>query len=380
MYTISFTLFCIELIANTVARTKIHSWYPFQWEGYLFSFFWCLDIIAILSLFPDLNWIANPIGLGDYLDNFSGNANITQAARVVRLVRLVRLVKIYKIQYEKRKRKQEEKELYELASYGIINYNEIQHYQQLNDYQGTSKLGLQLSDNITRKVMVLILIMIIILPLITFTSVDDSSDFAITFLHRFATDTTVNDQCRLAALAGVAENKDESSVPDNFLLRLRMNPLVPGYYYANQDENKQIAKVYKENVTHIYIDPNTNIRYYTSGLFTSINYAELDAIYSIVFTIVVAIILVGGAIIFTADAERLILKPIERMMNMVEAVAQDPLAPISSSLDHSAMLNSGNRRNSIKTEVNVANKSSQKKETGQYETQLLETTLEKITG
>ena len=53
-----------------------------------------------------------------------------------------------------------------------------------------------------------------------------------------------------------------------------------------------------------------------------------ESLYSILLTIFVGFMLVGFAVIFTNDTERLVIKPIERMMNMVEAVAADPLQHI----------------------------------------------------
>ncbi len=77
--------------------------------------------------------------------------------------------------------------------------------------------------------------------------------------------------------------------------------------------------------------------------------------------------LVSGALIFTSDAERLVLKPIERMMNMVEAVAANPLAPTAS--DNTALVPTG-----------AGNGGKKRAQEGDYETKLLESTIEKITG
>ena len=73
--------------------------------------------------------------------------------------------------------------------------------------------------------------------------------------------------------------------------------------------------------------------------------------YSILLTLFVGMMLVGFAIIFTNDTERLVIKPIERMMSMVEAVAADPLQP----------LNFSRKKGSVNS--------------GDYETRLLENTV-----
>lgn len=88
-----------------------------------------------------------------------------------------------------------------------------------------------------------------------------------------------------------------------------------------------------------------------------------SAMYSILLTIFVGIMMVGGAIVFAADAQRLVIAPIERMVNLVEAVARNPLAVFSSSQSN-----------------NNAEGGAREKESGDYETKLLETTIEKITS
>jgi hypothetical protein len=50
--------FIFELVLTTWAKTRISSYSPFVLNGYLFSFFFFLDLIAILSMLPDINWIA----------------------------------------------------------------------------------------------------------------------------------------------------------------------------------------------------------------------------------------------------------------------------------------------------------------------------------
>ncbi len=70
-------------------------------------------------------------------------------------------------------------------------------------------------------------------------------------------------------------------------------------------------------------------------------------------TIFVALVLLIGTLVFTADAQRLVLDPIERMMSMVEEVSKDPLRPITWQHQEGS---------------------------GEYETRLLESTIDKITG
>lgn len=67
-YAVCFFIFVFELTLNSWSRTTFHSWYPLRFEGYLFSFFWWLDLISTLSLVPDIAFIAVPLGIASLSD------------------------------------------------------------------------------------------------------------------------------------------------------------------------------------------------------------------------------------------------------------------------------------------------------------------------
>lgn len=89
-YSVCLFAFIFELIANTWAKTEILSYFPFKSKGFLFSFFWWLEIVAIMSLFPDIKWIGAPMGIFQITTNVGSASIYVKAGRVVRLVRLVR--------------------------------------------------------------------------------------------------------------------------------------------------------------------------------------------------------------------------------------------------------------------------------------------------
>ena len=79
-----------------------------------------------------------------------------------------------------------------------------------------------------------------------------------------------------------------------------------------------------------------------------------SAMYSIVTTIFIGIMLVVGSVTFNEDSQKLVLTPIDRMMNMVDAVARDPMVELHFEHDKGGA--------------------------SDYETMLLESTIEKITN
>jgi len=145
------------------------------YDGYLFSFFWILDLASIFSLFFDIDWIADPIGIGEVKNDVSGNTKYAQASQVVRLVRLTRLVHLYRI-YTMKKRKQVlKKKIIENAANEGLDVETVEtELKKLDLYaQRDSKLGVLLNDSTTKKLILLILAILFILPLLTTTIAND---------------------------------------------------------------------------------------------------------------------------------------------------------------------------------------------------------------
>eukprot|EP00931_Biecheleriopsis_adriatica_P117323 TRINITY_DN92852_c0_g1_i1.p1 TRINITY_DN92852_c0_g1~~TRINITY_DN92852_c0_g1_i1.p1 ORF type:complete len:961 (+),score=168.67 TRINITY_DN92852_c0_g1_i1:111-2993(+) len=140
-------------------------------DYYLGFFFW-LDVLSTATLVLDLTWVADAMQ-GDSTstgDDFrqGRTARAGRAGRVVRVLRLVRILKLYKAYYEARQRKaererrklqQQEEEDWDEADYEALENQEHKDSE--------SRVGKKLSETTTRKVIVLILTMLTILPLLS---------------------------------------------------------------------------------------------------------------------------------------------------------------------------------------------------------------------
>ena len=96
---VSFVLFAVEIFVNSCVV-----------NDYKFSFFWWLDIIATLSLIPDIQWlvvlvqeIMNMTTSDQSADVIPGqgysagsNQKIVKLVISLRLIRLIRIIKLYK--------------------------------------------------------------------------------------------------------------------------------------------------------------------------------------------------------------------------------------------------------------------------------------------
>ncbi len=126
---ISFVMFVVEMVLYFVAKSDFSKGI-FRVKGYAFSFFFWLDLLAVLSMVPDVGWLASGGGNdGSFLDSlgevciptiysprlcmlqsqpyvtiaFQGTTAEkagrigAKSSRAIRMARLVRLVKLYKV-------------------------------------------------------------------------------------------------------------------------------------------------------------------------------------------------------------------------------------------------------------------------------------------
>jgi hypothetical protein len=71
-------------------------------DGYFLSFFFWLDLVASVSMVPDVGFLvqayegSNTTGNAADLAKTSRASRVTRIIRIIRLIRLIRIVKIYK--------------------------------------------------------------------------------------------------------------------------------------------------------------------------------------------------------------------------------------------------------------------------------------------
>mmetsp|Transcript_24385 Transcript_24385/g.35798 ORF Transcript_24385/g.35798 Transcript_24385/m.35798 type:complete len:840 (+) Transcript_24385:136-2655(+) len=340
--------FIFELLLTTWAKTHLKFSPKIHLEGYCFSFFFWLDLIAILSMLPDINWIAEGMGIAGISESVSStNDNFSKAGRVVRTVRLARLVRLYKIQAERNRLKRVEEEQMELVRQGLMSYEEVEKMRKLNQ-ERNSKVGAELSDTTTRRVIIIVLLMLCLVPILTFSESDHMQHFSARTLHYY--NVYGDNTTRTAALDEFMDTF-ESLNGDPYVIRLEMQPFIDGFVVNEQSyvNNIRSTALSKES----FKSSNSGTTYKTVVWYNNQGVVEEVALNGIMLTIFVSLVMLTGTIVFNADVERLVLTPIQRMMNMVEQVSKDPLSPLF--FDHT-------------------------EGSGEYETRLLEGTIEKITG
>ncbi|CEL96628.1 unnamed protein product [Vitrella brassicaformis CCMP3155] len=180
LFLISLLLFAFELIINSITK-----------ENYKWSFFFWLDIIATLSLVPDIPWVVDPIKevLGISTDGGAGEAARAgkasragaRAGRIVRLVRLIRLIRIVKLyKYCTKASDEDQEEKLKEQARAALNAK-----QAALKRVEASRLGKFLSEMTTRKVIVGVLLMLFILPVLQVSEEDNAKFYGLRELFWF---------------------------------------------------------------------------------------------------------------------------------------------------------------------------------------------------
>lgn len=341
---IAFSLFMLEIVLTSWVKSDFSNGI-FKIKGYMFSFFFWLDLLAVISMIPDIPWLSDTLGL----ELFSGSSVNTRAGRagrigsrtgrVVKMVRLVRLVKLYKFHFQKKREKKMMTELSQLIQKGNIDPDEIEDFvYRCNNNQKQSKVGAELSDAIIRRVIIAVLLMLCIVPLLTSSPFTEDEKEATQFLQKVNIETGIGPNADCEYLIGSANNykdfmltslelSDYKNTP-SYLIGLEIKPTRCGTDTIVDFENvEKIAELRETSIRTISIPPETvnGTKYSVIAKFNLEPFVEASSKSGIYLTVFVVVVLVTLSVQFTGDAQKLVLTPIESMMEMVNMVANDPL-------------------------------------------------------
>ena len=186
----------------------------------------------------------------------------------------------------------------------------------------------ELSDIITRRVIIVVLLMLIVVPLLTFSSQVDNELEAVLSLSSVNVHAGENN-CGGYLSRSVANFKsfmDGLGGPeDPFLVALEVSPPRVQCDHSpplNFADDGVISSVRGEALRVIFVE---DLDYSVKATFNLTHYIRQESISSCYLMVFIIVMLVVLSAQFTGDAQRLVLAPIENMMNLVDAVAKDPL-------------------------------------------------------
>ena len=361
-----------------------------QLSGYFLSFLFCLDVIATVSLLPEIGWIWSQIG-----DTNSGSSSNTSSSstssqlstarasrisrlgsrlgRIIRMVRVVRLFKLYTLWRKAGGSGGSPRSSSGGAKGRRGDGGAESPPSSLSASSGSadvreSQIGQRLSDSTTRTVILLVLIMLLLIPLFIYVPDAYGHEEGAALIHAANTwrgpgwDATVRHiRQQLDVWDSVDHGIQASDDGQPQLVRVDLQPSAgvpdglaldrPETYRGLRNGTSSAPELQKYHFA--YFSPD-NVTYTTEVWYNVRPPARQDALNTLGLTIFIVVLLLVGALQFTADAQALVLRPIEGMIAFVERISFD-------ASDGGASVTSRDN-------------------TGSYETKVLENTIKKIVG
>lgn len=148
----------------------------------------------------------------------------------------------------------------------------------------------------------MILIMIIVVPLLEYAPPSEGRDFGTTMLQVFNTNPSVGAPAQQAVL-NTFLSSFKRDYNNRYVCYLSVTPMAtPDPYVNYRSYVKGLRKISRQDENRIDVISGTT--YITSVVFSLVDLVRETAQLSIVMTIFVAIVLIGGSLVFTADARR----------------------------------------------------------------------------
>ena len=298
---VCFVMFGAELIAASWVKTE-----------YRWSFFFYLDLISTVSLIPDIGWVwdrmVDPQTMGSSsMVGQAQTAGLTsragaRSARIIRIIRVIRVVRLNKI---------------------YKNANTIKAKNRVTPddefaIPEESKIGKKLTDLTIKRVIVMVLGLLVLLPLFDadfFQSTYTSWEYGTMDLER--------------SLHG----SGFINVRDQFISyhQANRNSLI---YLSAKIEGKELiwkadVSLSDLRVSEMYIAKNGDIE----AIFDLRPDTTFSAQLSICQTLFICTLLTLGAISLNQDSNRLVIIPIEKMISKVKRMARNPLAVMNDEMN-----------------------------------------------
>lgn len=285
-------LFVLEIIMMFYAKK------PYRW-----SFYFWLDVLATISLIPDIGWLWESI-VG--INMSGGNLRTkkvqnaikasrlgTRTSKVVRFIRMFRLFRIVK--------------LYKNAQ--MLKGNE-DFEEEDDDYEKDSGqvmyVGEKLSELVTKRVVSIVLVMLMILPLF------DSEFYVPSFNWE-------NDLIIINELIG----KNSFEKVCNIFIDLQSSTQYPLIHFLYEDNGSDY--IWDSGID--YNDLRYEEIYYSSqnstvAIFDLRQSSQLIGILDICRTIFVTLMFSLGTLFFSRDLEKKIINPIKNMISKIQIISQ----------------------------------------------------------
>ena len=280
---IVFVIFIVELVLSFACV-----------PGYIEFFFW-LDFVATISLYFDIGFL---LQIGSSLGSSNGLALAkagraakagARAGRLANILRLIRLVKIFKLAKRTFRRP---------MTQGNHNNSEEDDLEK-ELHLSMSIIGRKMTESITKKVIIAVILMLILFS---------------------ATDHDYTPDARQIQLDSIAEFPESVMLRDSFFASHDNIISFSGAEYSFVDKERFDELREAEILTLTSTTDGS-----TSASFDISEDTVTRAWYSLLVTTFVSLLLATMGLLFSRDAYRMVIHPIEKMKSTVQQLSENPL-------------------------------------------------------
>jgi len=225
---------------------------------------------------------------------------------------------------------QELEKVYEIRSF--VPQEEIETILCKISSRKQSKVGAELSDIITKRVIVAVLLMLCVVPLLTYSPPVTDAQQATAFLQKINLQVPANgfQGCDVLRNSAITFKEYWAPRPGDSSLSIIALSIMPSRCNSKSaidfEDVDTISGVRDRAVKVISLTDRVDGEHFVvAASFNLQPLAEQASAYSLALTLFVIVILLVLSAQFNRDAQKLVLSPLEEMMDMVNMVAQDPL-------------------------------------------------------
>lgn len=284
---VTLIIFLVELVLSMKFR-----------KGYVFSFFFWLDFVALISLLPDISFIWDAITSSDEDQEnlailragrmFRAGTRTSRALRLLRVVRFARVLRIFR--------------LLRLLRFYMTRKYLPQKGEAI--VRAPNKLGLRLADLLGKRVIIGTILLLLVMPYLEVHTTDSSPEDGFIMVQRAYNMSDPDLELGDTFLEMYKSQQQE------FLLEVKIKGEVK---YRNDTLYLSSWEKYR---TRMYTDDN--------------NYAELDetiveqqqARLNIVMTFLLVFLMGLSSFFFNRDVQRNVVRPIHKTTTVVRKLAR----------------------------------------------------------
>ena len=330
--TSAFVFFLIEFIMTSWSKSEIHvinhqnltvkkklmcfNIPEINIIGYAFTIFWCLDLIVIISMLPDIPVIATSINI-NYSAGHISNYDYLHALQIIRLIRLFRIIKSYHTIRDNRLKDEEKLQLLLLSqthtnerSFDLRKEIEIIEKKRLNE----SRLGAKLAESTTIRVVILILILIVIIPLLMHQSPNHIFSYSTAMLQNINEQSGLPDFIKDACINALLSSLNDQNIPN---INLEMTPFRTGAIVNNVNQLNNLPDIAIISESATYYNTTRHMNYYTLADYSNDYFLQIVSRHLIAMMILVCFVTILAIIVINYDTSNLVLKPIAVRINFM---------------------------------------------------------------